>query len=87
MHSTVKNSLFLLKVQNTCTTTPKTDKNKHFISDKQEPDHGHGSRIVRRIVQEHSGQYMTEVEDSMMTVIIALPVNSDVQTEAEYKGV
>ncbi len=74
MHSNVKNGLFLLKVQNTCTVMPRVDNNKNFISDKQEPDHGHGSRIIRRIVQEHSGQYMTQFEDSLMTVIIALPV-------------
>ena len=76
MHSMVKNGLFLLKVQNTCTSAPQTDKHKHFVSDKQEPDHGHGSRIIRRIVQEQSGQYMTELEDNMMTVIIALPVKA-----------
>ena len=74
MHSNVKNGLFLLKVQNTCTVMPRVDNNKNFISDKQEPDHGHGSRIIRRIVQEHSGQYMTQFEDNLMTVIIALPV-------------
>ena len=73
MHSTVKNDLFLLKVQNTCTNVPKVDKNKNFVSDKQEPDHGHGSRIIRSIVQEHSGQYMTELENDMMTIIVALP--------------
>lgn len=76
IHSTVKNGLFLLKVQNTCTNAPQTDKHKHFVSDKQEPDHGHGSRIIRRIVQEYSGQYMTELEDNMMTVIVALPVKA-----------
>lgn len=76
MHSMVKNGLFLLKVQNTCTHEPQFDENMHFVSDKQEPDHGHGSRIVRRIVQEHSGQYMTELEDNMMTVIVALPVKA-----------
>lgn len=77
VHSTVKNDLFLLKVQNTCTNVPQTDKNKNFISDKQEPDHGHGSRIIRRIVQEQSGEYMTEFQDNMMTVIIALPVKNN----------
>lgn len=76
MHSTVKNGLFLLKVQNTCTRAPRVDQHKHFISDKQQPDHGHGSRIIRRIVQENSGQYMTELENSMMTVIVALPVKN-----------
>ena len=76
MHSSVKNGLFLLKVQNTCTIVPQIDKHKHFISDKQEPDHGHGSRIIRRIVQEHSGQYITELENNMMTVIVALPVKA-----------
>ena len=77
IHSTVKNGLFLLKVQNTCTSVPKTDKDKNFISDKKEPDHGHGSRIVKRIVQEHSGQYLTEHENDMMTVIVALPVKAE----------
>ena len=76
MHSSVKNGLFLLKVQNTCTIVPQIDKHKHFISDKQEPDHGHGSRIIRRIVQEHSGQYIAELENNMMTVIVALPVKA-----------
>ncbi len=79
MHSTVKNDLFLLKVQNTCTTEPRTDKHKHFVSDKQEPDHGHGTRIIHRIVQENSGQYMTEYENGMMTVIVALAVKEDKQ--------
>ena len=74
MHSNVKNDLFLLKVQNTCTEAPQTDKHKNFVSDKQEPDHGHGTRIIRRIVQENSGQYITEHENGMFTVIIALGV-------------
>ncbi len=79
MHSNVKNDLFLLKVQNTCTAPPQTDKHKNFVSDKQEPDHGHGTRIIRRIVQENSGQYMTEHEKGMMTVIIALHVKEEEQ--------
>lgn len=76
MHSTVKNDLFLLKVQNTCTKPPQLDEQNEFVSDKTDPDHGHGTRIIRRIVQEHSGQYIAELEDDMMTVIIALPVKA-----------
>ena len=76
MHSSVKNGLFLLKVQNTCSAMPKIDENNFFVSDKQEPDHGHGLRIVRSIVQEYSGQYLAEFEKNMMTVIIALPVKA-----------
>ena len=79
MHSNVKNDLFLLKVQNTCTAPPQTDKHKNFVSNKQEPDHGHGTRIIRRIMQENSGQYMTEHENGMMTVIIALTITAEEQ--------
>lgn len=65
-----------VQVENTYGANPKFDKNRNFITTKQDRNrHGYGTKIIKRIVKKYHGEYEMKMLQGQVSVCVILEIS------------
>ncbi len=75
MKSGIHGDYFILKVKNSCNEDCKLESGKIFKSNKSEPNHGYGIKIIDNIAKKYNGSFQMEYQDKVMSTVVVLCTN------------